>query len=201
MTPEPISLPGLPAPLTWDLPPASASVEGGTLTIVAGPQCDLFNNPAADTVQTDSPRLLMQTQGDFALAAHVEVGFQSTFDAGVLLLWVDDNHYAKLCFEYSPQGESMIVSVVTNGRSDDCNSVVVEGNRAWLRVSRLGNALALHWSADGQRWAMVRYFTLNRLEGLRTGFSSQSPTGQGCRARFNAITWRDTGVADIRSGE
>ncbi|MGL4649513.1 MAG: DUF1349 domain-containing protein, partial [Caldilineaceae bacterium] len=158
-------------------------------------------HPAGTVVKTDSPRLLFAPTGDFTLSALVEVGFQSTFDAGVLLLWVDDSHYGKLCFEYSPDGEPMIVSVVTNGLSDDCNSVVVDGNQAWLRVSRRGNALALHWSRDGRRWHFVRYFTLQTLEGLQTGFSSQSPTGQGCRAHFSNILWRDAGIVDVRSGE
>jgi len=201
MSHPPPSIPGLPTPLVWDLPPVSHAFEDGTLTIVAGPQCDLFKDPNGTVVKADSPRLLFAPAGEFTLAAHVEVGFQSTFDAGVLLIWVDADHYAKLCFELSPQSEPTIVSVVTNGLSDDCNSVPVAGNKAWLRVSRHGNALALHWSADGKYWQMVRYFTLHKLDGLKIGFSSQSPTGQGCRSRFSAIAYRPTGVPDVRSGE
>ncbi|WP_208867453.1 DUF1349 domain-containing protein [Streptomyces himastatinicus] len=34
--------------------------------------------------------------GDFQLSARVSVGFSSTFDAGVLLLWIDERHWAKL---------------------------------------------------------------------------------------------------------
>lgn len=34
-------------------------------------------------------------EGDFQLSARVTVGFGSTFDAGVLLLWLDERHWAK----------------------------------------------------------------------------------------------------------
>ena len=45
--------------------------------------------------------------GDFQLSARVRVGFRSTFDAGVLLLWLDRAYWAKLCFEFSPQGDAI----------------------------------------------------------------------------------------------
>ena len=41
---------------------------------------------------------------DFRLSARVTVDFRATFDAGVLLLWLDEAHWAKLCFEYTPDG-------------------------------------------------------------------------------------------------
>jgi regulation of enolase protein 1 (concanavalin A-like superfamily) len=114
---------------------------------------------------------------------------------------VDGEHWAKLCFEYSPQGEPMIVSVVTNGVSDDCNSVPLARNDIYLRITRLGQALAFHYSEDGRYWRLVRYFTLRNTENLRAGFSSQSPTGQGCHAAFDQIAYRPAAVKDVRSGE
>ena len=57
--------------------------------------------------------------------------------------------WAKLCFEYSPQREPMVVSVVTRGLSDDCNSFVVDGATVWLRIARVGSAFAFHASTDG----------------------------------------------------
>ncbi len=198
---QPLSLPPLPGTGKWAVAPVSFDVTDGALTIVAGPRSDIFNDPASDAVVANSPRLLFPVEGDFSLAALVEVDFRSTFDAGVLLLWVDANHHAKLCFEYSPQGRPMIVSVVTNGRSDDCNSVEIEGNRIWLRVSRTGGTPALHWSRDGLYWVLVRTFVLQRMDGLQVGFSSQSPTGEGCRSCFSGLSWRTVGVREIRSGE
>jgi uncharacterized protein len=196
-----LTIPGLPAPAFWAVPPVSASHDDGALTIVAPPLTDIFTDPKGVDAVATSPRLLFAPDPIFTLSAHVTVDFASTFDAGVLLLWVDAGHHAKLCFEYSPQGEPMIVSVVTNGISDDCNSVALARTDTHLRITRLGPALfAFHYSEDGKVWQMVRYFGLQKGEGLMAGFSSQSPTGHGCRAVFDAIRYTPTAVEDIRSG-
>ena len=70
----------------------------------------------AATLLTDAPA------GDFQLSARVRVRFAGTFDAGVLFLRHDRETWAKLCFEFSPRGQGMIVSVVNNRVSDDANA-------------------------------------------------------------------------------
>jgi len=99
-----------------------------------------------------------------------------------------------------PAGEVLVVSVVTRGESDDCNSVPIEGTEVWLRISRLGRAFAFHSSADGREWNMVRYFGLGDTESVEVGFLAQSPTGDGCTATFRDIELPPELLADVRSG-
>ena len=76
------------------------------------PDSDWFADPAGDAVKDDAPAaLFIPPDQDFTLSARVAVDFASTFDAGVLQLRESDSLWAKLCFEYSPQGQPMIVSV------------------------------------------------------------------------------------------
>jgi uncharacterized protein len=138
--------------------------------------------------------------GDFLLSARVTVGFAATYDAGVLLLYAGEREWGKLCFEYSPQRQPMVVSVVTRGLSDDCNSFVVEGDQVWLRVARLGRAFAFHASTDGTFWHFVRHFTLDAEETIAVGFSAQSPTGEACTATFDEIRYAPERLHDLRSG-
>ena len=170
------------------------------LHITAGRQTDLFVDPMGSLVKDDSPRFTFAPDPLFTLAAHVQVDFAATYDAGVLILYVDARHWAKLCFEYSPQGEPMVVSVVTNGVSDDCNAVPLTRRDVHLRVTRLGDAFAFHYSVDGEFWRLVRYFALHETANLAAGFSAQSPTGEGCHAAFAHIRYAPTAVSDIRSG-
>ena len=86
--------------------------------------------------------LFTPSSENFLLSAKVTVEFKYTYDAGVIFLYVNDDTWAKLCFEYSPQNEAMVVSVVTRGRSDDCNSTVIGSHTVYLRAFRQGNALA-----------------------------------------------------------
>jgi uncharacterized protein len=200
MTTERFVLPSIPAPLDWDLPPIAVNTSDGGLTITAGPRTDMFVSPAGTDVTLNAPRLLFTPQGDFMLSAHVTVEFAATFDAGVLLLYAGERSWAKLCFEYSPQNEPMIVSVVTQGFSDDANAYVVSGNQTYLRIARLGRAFAFHASADGVWWQLIRHFTLEPPGEIAAGFVAQSPTGEGCTVTFRDIAYTPERLADLRSG-
>jgi len=200
---DPVPLPPLPAPLTWDLEPASWSLDDPpALTITAPPRSDLFVDPAGAEAQAGAPRLLGPVEGDFQLSARVRCTFSGTFDAGALLLWAGERTWAKLAFEVSPDGEPMVVSVVTDGRaSDDANAFVVTDEAVWLRLSRRGRACALHARLEGgEGWRFVRHFALEAPAAVRAGFLAQSPTGEGATARFDAIAFASEGVADLRSG-
>jgi regulation of enolase protein 1 (concanavalin A-like superfamily) len=94
----------------------------------------------------------------------------------------------------------MVVSVVTRGGSDDCNSVSVGDRSVHFRLHRQGNTLAFHYSLDGHYWHFVRHFSLGDVEQLRVGFSTQSPVGEGCRALFSEIQYSPNGISDLRNG-
>jgi regulation of enolase protein 1 (concanavalin A-like superfamily) len=95
----------------------------------------------------------------------------------------------------------MIVSVVTRGSSDDANSVPIDGNTIYLRLSKLENAYAFHYSHDGSAWNLVRHFGLGGQRETQIGFLSQSPTGEGCTAYFSEISYTPQLLGDLRSGE
>lgn len=195
-------LAALPAALSWFHTPRTWTAEPeDQLTIQAGAQTDWFSDPAGSPRKDDAPRALF-TSADkqFTLSAHVHVAFASTFDAGALVLRVQDDVWAKLCFEYSPHHDPMIVSVVTRGVSDDCNSAQLEENSVLLRITRREATFAFHYSRDGRFWQLVRYFTLGATPQLLVGLLAQSPTGTGCTAVFSQIRYTPTAVADLRSG-
>jgi regulation of enolase protein 1 (concanavalin A-like superfamily) len=160
----------------------------------------MFVDPAGADQVPDAGRFIgLPPGGDFTLAARVSVEFGSMFDAGVLLLYAGERHWAKLCFEYSPQHRPTAVTVVTRETSDDCNSFEVDGNTLWLRVTRTGAAWAFHASTDGAWWRLLRYFTLGQTL-VRVGFLAQSPAGEGCAATFDHIAFRPGAPADLRDG-
>ena len=196
------------APLPFSLTAAGPTteaweVDGGTITIWAPAGSDLFIDPALPGSEppSDAPRLVGQPVGDFQLSARVTVDFRSQFDAGVLIVWVDQHHWAKLCFEYTPQGKPSVVTVITRGESDDANSFELEENTVWLRLSRVGGTFACHASTDGAWWRLIRYFTLgDRSEQAEVGFEAQAPTGDGCLVTFDQVTFVPETLKELRDG-
>jgi regulation of enolase protein 1 (concanavalin A-like superfamily) len=201
-----LKLPGLPFPLEpAGRPPPGCRVLHGVLTLTAAANTDMFIDPAATDLEDlpDAGRFAgLPPAGDFTLAAQVSVNFASMYDAGVLLLHARERHWAKLCFEYSPQRQPTAVTVVTRGTSDDCNSFDVDGNTLWLRITRTGAAWAFHASADGTWWQLLRYFSLtgDAADLVRVGFMAQSPAGEGCAATFDHITFRPGAPSNLRDG-
>jgi regulation of enolase protein 1 (concanavalin A-like superfamily) len=173
-----------------------------TLRVVAPGRTDMFHDPAGGAPVRNAPRGLgVPPPGDFRLSARVSVGFAETFDAGVLLVWAGERHWAKLCFEYSPQGEGMAVSVVTRDLSDDANGFTVgPGERLWLRVSRVGAAWAFHAHSRDRPWSLVRHFSLDEPIPATVGFEAQSPLGTGCTVTFDEIAFTAGTLADLRNG-
>lgn len=198
-----VKLSALPDVLTWNNEPKLLETNGvNTLSMAAGPKTDWFYDPAGRKHCSNAPVALFSPPDESCLlSAKVTVGFNSTFDAGVLFIYADDERWAKLCLEYAPTAKPMVVSVVTRGKSDDCNSVYIDDNSIYLRLYRQGDRLAFHYSEDGDYWHMVRHFTIEDLENVRLGFSAQAPTGEGCQVEFSEINYRAGELSDIRNGE
>jgi len=195
-----ISIQGVPA-LSWSNGTGIASVDGDALLLTASARTDWTNDAFGGAQQHGATSLGFESTGDFALSARVGVrSVRTTFDAAVLAIWGDRDHWAKLCFEFSPQGEAMIVSVVTNEYSDDCNSTVVAGDLAYLRVTRSGQGWAFHSSIDGVEWTFVRVFRLSWDGPVSVGFMAQAPNGEECVAAFDEIEYGTTVTADFRDG-
>jgi hypothetical protein len=203
-------------PLPSELRPVGGAADwqrgDDTLGVTAGPRSDWFVDPGGREPRMNAPGLVGAAgDGDFLFSARVGVEFGASFDAGVLVLWRDDRTWAKLCFEFSPDGRPMVVSVVTRGVSDDANAFTVDGREVWLRIARLGDEFAFHASTDGRRWELVRHFALlteprpgrgsvNDPGELLVGFEAQSPTGDGCAVTFADIRFEQRRLEDIRSG-
>jgi len=201
-----LKLPGLPFALEpAGGPPPGCRIRQGAVTLTAAAGTDMFVDPAGTEPGQipDAGRLMgLPPAGDFTLAAQVSVEFASMYDAGVLLLHAAERHWAKLCFEYSPQLRPTTVTVVTREFSDDSNSFEVDGHTLWLRITRSGAAWAFHACTDGGWWRLLRYFTLaaDPAAPVRVGFLAQSPAGAGCAATFDHITFRPGAPKNLRDG-
>ena len=198
----------LPFPVTASPADVWRHDEPAEAVIAAAPaHTDFYINPGgtdsddAESMANAATLLGSPPAGDFQFSARVTVDFQSQYDAGVLMLWSDETNWGKFCFELSPAGSPMVVSVITRGVSDDANAFVVDKRTIWLRVSRIDRAYAYHASTDGHTWQLIRFFHLgDDTTGHRIGFEAQSPTGHGCTVTFDQIAFTTQRLKDLRDG-
>ncbi len=198
--PDTVHLAGFDQALRWSNEPVeAASPDPGSLTISAGPTTDLFRDPGGPDVFVNAPMLLgAAPEGDLVLEAVLDAELSATYDAGALMVVAGEDRWAKFALELSPQLRPTIVSVVTNGWSDDANAIEIDEPVARLRLSRTGTAFACH-VRHGDLWYLARYF--RAPEGpCRVGFLAQSPTGEGLRASFTEISLERRTVHDVRDG-
>jgi regulation of enolase protein 1 (concanavalin A-like superfamily) len=195
---KPITVAGLPGTLDWQNTPRSWHLDNQNgLTISASAKTDWFVDPFDGTVAKSAPILLFAPDPDYLLSTQVTVKFATKWDAGALMLWGDDHHWAKLSFEYSPDHKPTLVTVVTRGLSDDCNSSSLPGNSVSLRIAKSGGTYVFYFSTDGHNWQILRTFSLDTELPVRVGFEAQSPAGSGATATFSAISYDPHRVGNI----
>jgi regulation of enolase protein 1 (concanavalin A-like superfamily) len=193
-----LSIPGIPGTLNWQNTARTWNIDSkNVLTISSNPKTDWFVDPFDGTVAKSAPILLFTPDPDYVLSARVTVKFATKWDAGALMVWGDDHHWAKLSFELSPDGKPTLVTVVTRGLSDDCNSVQLSADSVYLRIAKSGTTYVFYFSTNGQSWQILRTFSLDTELPVRVGFESQSPAGPGAVAKFSAITYDPHRISNI----
>lgn len=192
------TIPGLPGTLAWQNVPSSWHMDGkSALAISAGAKTDWFVDPFDGTVAKNAPILLFTPGADYVLSTRVALNFITKWDAGALMLWGNEHHWAKLSFELSPGKKPTLVTVVTRGLSDDCNSKELREDSVYLRIAKSGTTYVFYFSTDGHSWEILRTFSLDTEIPVRVGFEAQSPAGSGAVVKFSAITYDPHRIGDI----
>jgi regulation of enolase protein 1 (concanavalin A-like superfamily) len=196
-----LRLPSLPGPLFWENIPVRVQQSAGHLVIEAGEKTDMFRDPNVTYNTDNAPKLLFVADSNFVLTAAIHHNFVSKWDGGAIVLKADSLNWIKFCFEKDYTGQHRVVSVVTKGISDDCNSAAVSGNTVFYKVAKAGNVITLYYSLEGEHWFLIRHLVLDSLTPLRVGFLAQSPTGKNCTVTFSAIHYSTRKIRDPYAGE
>ncbi len=196
-----ITLKSLPGPLEWKNTPVRFERGENALTIEAGPKTDWYISPLDGETHANAPLLLFEPAAEFVLTARITASLEHQWDAGTMMVYADERTRAKFALEVSAYGEPTIVTVVTRGVSDDCNSATISGKSIWFRVARIGPAIVFYSSTDASTWKLVRGFTFGNVSRLKVGFGAQSPIGPGGMATFSEIRYEARKIKDIFSAD
>lgn len=172
-------------------------------SVVSPARSNLFISPDGGLRVNTSTNYLFQPDSDFIFTSKIIPEFKAKWDAGVLLVYNDAEHYAKFCFEMDYTGQPRIVTVVCNDVADDCNSAPVADAFVYYRItgSAKGNVFGFYYSHTGKDWYLIRTFKLGKTDNLRVGFSAQSPVGEGCKVEFSNVSLQQRKIVSFWKGE
>jgi regulation of enolase protein 1 (concanavalin A-like superfamily) len=194
-------IPTIPHGLFWENTHNSFSVHGNQLIIIAGKKTDMFRDPNVTYNTDNAPKLLFEADDSFVLTASIEQAFTNKWDGGAIVIKQDSLNWIKFCFEKDYTGAKRVVSVVTKGISDDCNSVEMNTNKVYYKVAKADNVITLYYSSDGIKWFLIRHLQFDTHKGFKVGFLAQSPTGDYCQVKFSDIVYAIKKIRDPYLGE
>ncbi len=191
----------IPRSLMWENKPKAYNINKSSIVIVSGEKTDMFRDPNVTYNTDNAPKLMFKADSNFVLSAAVEHSFTSKWDGGALVLKLDSLNWVKCCFEKDYTGARRVVTVVTKGISDDCNSVKVNSNKVYFKIAKANNVITIYYSLTGAKWFLIRHFTFDAYNNLNVGFLSQSPTGKECKVKFSDINYVIKKIKDPYIGE
>jgi hypothetical protein len=198
---EPVHLPAIPRPLYWENTPVHFEAANGRLMIEAGEKTDMFRDPNVTYNTDNAPKLLFLADSNFVLTVAIHHVFAGKWDGGAIVLKADSLNWIKFCFEKDYTGRKRVVSVVTKGISDDCNSAAAAADTIHYKIAKAGNVITLYYSREGRNWFLVRHLVFDSRKPLKLGFLAQSPTGKSCKVFFSDIHYSTKKIADPYLGE
>jgi regulation of enolase protein 1 (concanavalin A-like superfamily) len=127
--------------------------------------------------------------------------FQDTYDSATIMVMKDYDIWAKAYFEKTDFNTHAIVSEVTNHSLDDANGCNIEENTVWLKLARVDNSFSFHFSLEGKKFFMTRFFNLPVGNSIKIGFVAQAPTGKGGKRFFENFSQEHKTVKNIQYAE
>ena len=183
------------------------SDSAGIVTFRAKPHADYFCDPNEEKMSKNNAAILLMdidNKKPFTYSAKVKSGFtpEGTYNAAVLFVYANDTLWQKLCFEQDERGNHRVVTVRTEGTSDDNNHEVLnETECIYFKISSDTQTIGSYYSLDGQTWQMVRLYKNNYGEKVYLGICSQATQSEVCISTFEDLRLTTDHVTNFRMGE
>lgn len=152
------------------------------------PKTDFWQVTHYGFSRTDGNCYTFQPEDDIEFKVRVKMNYRAEFDQAGVIVYLDENNFAKLCIENQLKTKNKLGSVVTkNRRSDWATQNIDDIDYIYYRVSRRGINYRFEYSLDDKEYIQVRLFDID-LPNPYIGIFGASPLGNGFLAEFSQIT-------------
>lgn len=181
------------------------TLSSGILEFKVGAKKDYFSDPDGKLSNNTAPIILTEIDNTkpFTFTSKVSPEFTKSglYNAGVLYIYANESLYQKHCFEQDERGFHRVVTVRTDGTSDDSNHDVINQGFVYLKISSDTKTVASYYSLDNKNWQMVRLYKNNYPQKIWLGLSTQCPVDSGAVSYFDETKLEFKSVSDFRLGK
>jgi uncharacterized protein len=176
------------AMMQWQNEPPLWRFQDDTLHVTTGTKTDFWRKTHYGFVRDNGHCYYQQTAGNLIAEVKVSGKYEALYDQAGLMLRVDEANWIKCGIEFV-DGVQQASVVVTRDYSD-WSVVPLPQNptSVWLRVTRRAEAVAVHYSLDGEQYTMLRLAYLVSVAAIQVGLMCASPEGEGFPVTFEGFS-------------
>lgn len=176
--------------MNWLNEPAHWNVQGETIAVTTKAKSDFWRKTHYGFVRDNGHFYYQPVTGNFVAEVKINGQYRDLYDQAGLMVRLDETTWIKCGIEYI-DGVQHVSAVVTRDYSDW--SVIPAPHNPpslWLRLTRQGEAVEVHYSFDGQQYSLLRLAHLTSAETVNAGPMCASPDGAGFDVTFEHFTVR-----------
>ena len=173
---------------SWMNAPEQIEMSADSLEFATMPETDFWQRTHYGFRRANGHAFLGHLWDDFSFSVQAEFFYETLFDQCGILLYIDEDNWAKASIEFEDETFGQLGSVVTNnGWSDWATTpIATDFNRMFYRISRRGADFRFDCSNDGAVYRQMRVFHMHGdLSLAKVGVYACSPKDSSFKVRFS----------------
>jgi regulation of enolase protein 1 (concanavalin A-like superfamily) len=173
--------------MEWYNEPQNWTIQGAKIVVTSDAKTDFWRKTHCGSIRDNGHFYFGQVTGDFVAEVKISGGYKDLYDQAGLMLRIDETNWLKCGIEYV--NDTQHASAVVTRDFSDWSVVPLPENppAIWLRVTRHGSTIEVHYSLDGTGYSMIRTAHLPPAETVSVGIMCASPEGNGFTTTFEGL--------------
>lgn len=170
---------------SWINQPKKYQVDKEKISFQVSPKTDFWQVTHYGFSRTDGNCFVAEIDEDICFTVKVKMNYISEFDQCGIIVYQNEENFAKLCVENQLKTKNKLGSVVCKSkRSDWATQPFGNDETIYLRVSKRGINYLFESRTSGRNFEQMRLFDLPENKKVSIGLFGASPLGDGFEAEF-----------------